>query len=50
MKNMDRWQFHKDISEKMKGWEIPRMMMSNQLEEEVDKWHLIISKVVGKHT
>ena len=37
-----------DIGERMKNWEILRTMTRNQLHQEVDKWHYIVSKVVGK--
>ena len=50
MKNVDWAKFREDIGEKMKGWEIPRTMTRNQLDEEVDKWHSILSEVVGKHS
>ena len=50
MKNVDWAKFREDIGERMKGWEIPRTMTRNQLDEEVDKWHSIVSEVVGKHS
>ena len=50
MKNVDWAKFREDIGEKMKGWEIPRTMTRNQLDEEVNKWQSIVSEVVGKHS
>ena len=50
MKNVDWAKFREDIGERMKGWEIPRTMTRNQLDEEVAKWHSIVREVVGKHS
>ena len=42
--------FRTDIGERMKNWEIAKMMTRNKLVEEVDILHSIISEVFGKHS
>ena len=50
MKNVNWFKFRTDIGERMKNWEIAKMMTRNKLVEEVDILHSIISEVFGKHS
>jgi len=50
MKDVNWDKFRKDISERMRGWEIPRTLTRNQLDVEVDRWHHIVREVVNEHS